>query len=534
MDIDLNKHGLLQTNELYQYILETSVYPRESEHLRDLRAATKTHPRSFFGTAPDEGQFLSLLLQTMNAKKTIEIGVFTGYSLLVTALALPHDGKITAIDIDEEAYKIGLPFIKKAGVEHKINFINSNAHKALDQLLQDENNRESFDFAFVDADKEGYEKYHEKLMKLVKIGGIIAYDNTLFYGTVAMAEDKVEDLRRKSIRKAIIEFNAFIAADQRIQISQAPLGDGYLLETSVYPRESEYLRELRAATESHFMSFMATAPDEGQFLSLLLQILNPKKTIEIGVYTGYSLLLTALALPEDAKITAIDIDEEAYNIGLPFIKKAGVEHKINFINSDAQKVLDQLLQDHNNEGSFEFAFVDADKGSYKKYHEKLMKLLKIGGIIIYDNTLWLGTVAMEEHNVPEEFGTRDIRRAILEFNKFIAADTRITAIAIDEEAYNIGLPFIKKAGVEHKINFIKSDAHKVLDELLRDVSNNTQEKLQELGTIAMAEEDVHEEFGMRELRRAIMEFNKFIEAGTRVQISQAPLGDGITICRRLQ
>lgn len=92
-----------------------------------------------------------------------------------------------------------------------------------------ENNRESFDFAFVDADKEGYEKYHEKLMKLVKIGGIIAYDNTLFYGTVAMAEDKVEDLRRKSIRKAIIEFNAFIAADQRIQISQAPLGDGVTL-----------------------------------------------------------------------------------------------------------------------------------------------------------------------------------------------------------------------------------------------------------------------------------------------------------------
>lgn len=96
---------------------------------------------------------------------------------------------------------------------------------------------------------------------------------------------------------------------------------------------------------------------------------------------------------------------------------------------------------HNNEGSFEFAFVDADKGSYKKYHEKLMKLLKIGGIIIYDNTLWLGTVAMEEHNVPEEFGTRDIRRAILEFNKFIAADTRVQ---ISQAAFGDGITICRR------------------------------------------------------------------------------------------
>ncbi|KAI5664626.1 hypothetical protein M9H77_23949 [Catharanthus roseus] len=219
------KQGLLQSNELYQYVLETSVYPRESEHLKELRAATQAHQWSFYSTPPDGGQFLSLLLQTMNAKKTIEIGVYTGYSLLLTALALPHDGKITAIDVDEEAYNIGLPFIKKAGVEHKINFINSDAHKVLDQLRQDENNHGSFDFAFVDADKEGYKNYHEKLMKLVKIGGIIAYDNTLFYGTVAMEEEKV-GLKRRPIRKAVMEFNAFIAADQRIQISQVPLGDG--------------------------------------------------------------------------------------------------------------------------------------------------------------------------------------------------------------------------------------------------------------------------------------------------------------------
>lgn len=87
--------GLLQTPELYKYILDTSVYPREPECLKELRAITASHPRALMGTAPDAGQFMALLLETLNAKKTIEIGVFTGYSLLLTALTIPDDGKVT-------------------------------------------------------------------------------------------------------------------------------------------------------------------------------------------------------------------------------------------------------------------------------------------------------------------------------------------------------------------------------------------------------------------------------------------------------
>nr|XP_016477802.1 PREDICTED: probable caffeoyl-CoA O-methyltransferase At4g26220 isoform X2 [Nicotiana tabacum] len=217
--------GLLQSPELHKYLLETSVYPRESELLKELRAITANHPRFNMATASEAGQLIALLLKVGNAKKTIEIGVFTGYSLLLTALTIPDDGKITAIDLNRDAYEMGLPIIKKAGVEHKINFIQSQALSALDELLEDQSNRGSFDFAFVDADKGSYQKYHERLLQLVKIGGIIVYDNTLWFGTVAMPEESVPEARKPD-RHHIIELNKFLAADSRIQISQVPLGDG--------------------------------------------------------------------------------------------------------------------------------------------------------------------------------------------------------------------------------------------------------------------------------------------------------------------
>lgn len=220
-----NSKGLLQTPELYEYILETTVYPREPELLKEIRVITANHPLSQMGTAPDAGQLIAQLLKLVNAKKTIEIGVFTGYSLLLTALTIPEDGKITAIDLNRDTYEMGLPVIKKAGVEHKINFIQSPALSVLDELLEDNENRGSFDFAFVDADKVNYQKYHERLLHLVKVGGIIVYDNTLWFGTVAMPEESVKEAMKPS-RFHTIELNKFLAADNRVQISQAPLGDG--------------------------------------------------------------------------------------------------------------------------------------------------------------------------------------------------------------------------------------------------------------------------------------------------------------------
>ncbi|CAN1835886.1 Probable caffeoyl-CoA O-methyltransferase At4g26220 [Linum perenne] len=185
----LPSKGLLRTEALYQYVLETSVFPREPQPLKELRNLTATHPRSLMATAPDAAQLLSLLLKLINAKKTIEVGVFTGYSLLLTALSIPHDGK----DVNEGSY----------------------------------------DFAYVDADKNNYWNYHNKLMKLVRVGGVIAYDNTLWGGTVAMSPPP-ETNRTADVREFTIQFNKSLAADPRVDISHTPLGDGLTICRRIY------------------------------------------------------------------------------------------------------------------------------------------------------------------------------------------------------------------------------------------------------------------------------------------------------------
>ncbi|KAF8113982.1 hypothetical protein N665_0043s0054 [Sinapis alba] len=217
--------GLLQSEELYKYILETSVYPREPEALKELRSVTENHPHAKMATAPDAGQLMEMLLNLVNARKTIEVGVFTGYSLLLTALTLPEDGKVIAIDVNRSTYEIGLPVIKKAGVEHKIDFRESEALPVLDELLNHKENEGGFDFAFVDADKVSYWNYHERLMRLIKVGGIIVYDNTLWGGSVAEPDCSTPEWRREG-KKIAHELNKKLSADQRVQISLAALGDG--------------------------------------------------------------------------------------------------------------------------------------------------------------------------------------------------------------------------------------------------------------------------------------------------------------------
>ncbi|KAG2238601.1 hypothetical protein Bca52824_092184 [Brassica carinata] len=225
--------GLLQSEELYKYILETSVYPREPEALKELRSVTHNHPRATMATAPDAGQLMEMLLSLVNARKTIELGVFTGYSLLLTALTLPEDGKVIAIDVNRSTYEIGLPVIKKAGVEHKIDFRESEALPVLDELLNHKENEGGFDFAFVDADKVSYWNYHERLMRLIKAGGIIVYDNTLWGGSVAEPDSSTPEGKRED-KKAILELNKKLSADQRVQISQVALGDGITICRRLY------------------------------------------------------------------------------------------------------------------------------------------------------------------------------------------------------------------------------------------------------------------------------------------------------------
>ncbi|WOL07146.1 hypothetical protein Cni_G15883 [Canna indica] len=173
---------------------------------------------------------LNLLLELTNAKITLEIGVFTGYSLLATALALPDDGKILAIDVDRKSFELGLPVIQKAGVEHKIDFREGAALPILDELVKEEKNGgRRFDFVFVDADKNNYLNYHRRVVELVKVGGVIGYDNTLWSGSVAAAPEEPLPAILKGSRDYIVEFNKFLAADPRVEICQLCIGDGLTL-----------------------------------------------------------------------------------------------------------------------------------------------------------------------------------------------------------------------------------------------------------------------------------------------------------------
>ncbi|CAM0912213.1 unnamed protein product [Alopecurus aequalis] len=218
---------LLKSDALYEYMLKTMVLPRENEFMRELRLITKQHPYGCMSSPPDEGQLLSLLLKVMGAKNTIEVGVFTGCSVLATALAIPDDGKVVAIDLSREYFDLGLPVIKRAGVAHKVDFREGPAGPILDGLIAAD--QASFDFAFVDADKSNYHKYHEQLMRLVRVGGVLAYDNTLWGGSVAMPDDTPLTTDDLKVRDAMREFNAKIAADARVEPVQLPIADGITL-----------------------------------------------------------------------------------------------------------------------------------------------------------------------------------------------------------------------------------------------------------------------------------------------------------------
>jgi len=226
---ELAHKSLLQSDALYQYILETSVFPKEHPCLKELREMTEKHPWNLMATPADEGQLISMLIKLINAKNTLEIGVFTGYSLLSTALALPSDGKVLALDVNREYYELGLPIIEKSGVVDKIDFREGPALPVLDELVQDENNKGAFDFIFVDADKDNYLNYHKRVIDLVKIGGLIGYDNTLWSGSVVAPPDAPMMDYIKHFRGYVIEFNKYLAQDSRIEICQLPIGDGITL-----------------------------------------------------------------------------------------------------------------------------------------------------------------------------------------------------------------------------------------------------------------------------------------------------------------
>jgi predicted O-methyltransferase YrrM len=198
-----------------RYIHEHSV--REPLVLRELREATKAVPMSGMQIGADQGQFLQLLVQAIGAKRCLEIGTYTGYSALAVALALPKDGRIICCDISEEWTAVGKPFWKRAGVEKKIDLRIGPALDTLKEL------KGPFDFVFIDADKPNYGNYYEACLPLVRRGGIIAIDNTLWSGWVG------EKNRSDADTVALRAFNDKLHRDDRVALSMLPLGDGVTL-----------------------------------------------------------------------------------------------------------------------------------------------------------------------------------------------------------------------------------------------------------------------------------------------------------------
>ncbi len=204
---------------LYQYLLDHSI--REHPAQTALREATRNHPRAGMQISPEQGQFMTLLIKLIAARRTIEIGVFTGYSALTVALALPDDGKLLACDISDDYTQIGLPFWKQAQVNHKIDLQIRPALATLDARLA-AGEAGQYDFAFIDADKTGYDDYYERCLQLLRTGGLIAIDNTLWDGLVATDDNSADTV-------ALQKLNSKLHHDERVDLSLLPIGDGLTL-----------------------------------------------------------------------------------------------------------------------------------------------------------------------------------------------------------------------------------------------------------------------------------------------------------------
>jgi predicted O-methyltransferase YrrM len=205
---------------LYDYLLAASL--REHPVLARLRAETAGHPKANMQIAPEQGQFMALLVRLMGATRCIEVGVFTGYSSLAVALAMPPTGRLIACDISDEYAAIARRHWEEAGMAGKIDLRLAPAQDTLDALLA-EGGAGSYDFAFVDADKAGYLNYYQRLLALLRPGGLIAVDNTLWNGDVANPDNNEPDT------VAIRAFNERLRDDERIDLSLVPIGDGLTL-----------------------------------------------------------------------------------------------------------------------------------------------------------------------------------------------------------------------------------------------------------------------------------------------------------------
>lgn len=216
----MGKNTLPLNDTLYEYLLSVSL--RETPLLMALREETDQLEAAAMQISADQGQFMALLLKILNAKRVLEIGTFTGYSALVMAQALPEDGNVICCDTSVEWTDVARRYWAEAGMDKKIDLRLAPALETLDALIAD-GNENSFDFAFIDADKVNMSNYFERCLQLTRPGGLIAVDNVLWGGSV------VDPANQKEDTVAIREFNNRLKNDKRIDLSLVPIGDGLTL-----------------------------------------------------------------------------------------------------------------------------------------------------------------------------------------------------------------------------------------------------------------------------------------------------------------
>lgn len=207
------------TSELRRYLLDNSL--RETKILERLRLETEQLPGAMMQISPEQGQFFTFLLKILHAKKTIDIGTFTGYSALIAALAISEEGRVISCDINTDSTQVAQRYWVEANVAHKIDLKIGRAEETLTSLIADE--KGTFDFIFIDADKQSYPRYYELSLELLKPGGVIAIDNVLWSGQVIDASD--HSANTEMFRK----FNANLHQDHRVFLSMLPIGDGLTL-----------------------------------------------------------------------------------------------------------------------------------------------------------------------------------------------------------------------------------------------------------------------------------------------------------------
>lgn len=208
------------SDDLYAYLFEVSV--REPDILRRLREETARDSMARMQIAPEQGQLMQLLVRLMGARRYLEVGVFTGYSSLAVALAMSAEGRVLACDVSDAWTKVARKYWAEAGVAGKIDLRLAPALQTLDGLI-DAGAAGSYDLAFIDADKTSYKAYYERALTLIRVGGLIAVDNTLWEGRVA--DPKARDGDTLAIR----DFNRHLRDDRRVHLCLVPIGDGLSL-----------------------------------------------------------------------------------------------------------------------------------------------------------------------------------------------------------------------------------------------------------------------------------------------------------------